>query len=448
MSELYEWTLIIIPRFTSLLSILGSSMIILQVARSETNRGHTQQRLVCAMSIIDVMVSTSWFLTPLFVTKDMEQFKWAFGNEFSCSLQGFIVQASIGGVLYNACLSIYYFLVIKYGYPQHKMVIIERLMHAFTLIFSLSTATIALALGLIQDANWDCWISPQNKIYQWSFFFAPLWLAIILVTILMYKIFLHVRQEERSSSRWNQIGNRVVRLRKTRAVAKQGALYVGAFFVTWLFPTISRVIHLISGKDPPSWLVVLSGAFIPIQGFFNALVYFRLRFINCQRENPEKTRRWVVSTIIRRALCCCNTCREDADGLDIEPPSSSQHRASAISAEPREPCSRRLSLTSIHRGVQKLQNLYERTNLLFFGREKDGEMLPPSTITLGDGDAEIEDRGNNLHDSLSTANNYETGDDMEINNSREELLRWEDALEIHSDEEVQILATASKLEEK
>ena len=185
------------------------------------------------------------------------------------------MQASIGGVLYNASLSLYYLLVIKYGFQQRQMVMLEKCMHVFALTFGLGTATAALVLDLYQDANWDCWISPAKQTFQWAFFFIPLWLVIIFVVILMLKIFLHVLKEERNSMRWSRISDCVVRLRKTRAVAKQGALYVGAFFVTWLFPTISRIIKLVTGDDPPLWLVALSGSFIPIQGFFNALVYFQ-----------------------------------------------------------------------------------------------------------------------------------------------------------------------------
>jgi len=397
-----EYILTIVPKFTSFLSILGSTMIISQVLQSRTNRGHTQQRLVCVMSIIDLTVSTAWFLTPLFVTEEMDQFLWGIGNMFSCSLQGFIVQFSISGVLYNASLSLYYLLVIKYGFQRQEMVIIEKYMHAFALLFGITTATTALALNLYEDANWDCWISPTKQTFQWAFFFAPLWIAIIFVITCMFKIYLHVRTAERNSIRWSQVSGRVVRLTKTRAVAQQGALYVGAFFVTWLFPTIARVVKL-SGKEPPDWLVALSGSFIPIQGFFNAMVYFRLRFRNCRRANPEKSRVWVVRKIIKRALCgcgvcCCSSTHELTvpDDLDIEPNSSSQNRASAVSAEPggsihaeQEFYHRRISLTSLNQGLRSLQSLYVRTSTLFFGRASDGSnnnMPLPKEVTMGQDD--------------------------------------------------------------
>jgi len=398
----YTYILTIVPKFTSLLSIIGSTMIISQVLQSKPNRNHTQQRLVCVMSIIDLTVSTAWFLTPFFVTQDMDQFLWSIGNRSTCSLQGFIVQFSISGVLYNASLSLYYLLVIKYGFQQRDIIIIEKYMHAFALLFGITTATTALALNLYEDANWDCWISPTKQTFQWTFFFAPLWIAIIFVVTCMLNIFLHVRSVERSSIQWSQVSGRVVRLTKTRAVAQQGALYVGAFFVTWLFPTIARLVKL-SGTEPPEWLVALSGSFIPIQGFFNAMVYFRLRFRNCSRAHPQRSSVWVVRRIMKRALCgCCVCCCSDThghtvpDGLDIEPNSSSQNRASAVSAEPGEIIrpelegyNRRISLTSLNQGLRNLQSLYVRTSTLFFGPALDdsnNSMPLPKEVTMGQND--------------------------------------------------------------
>lgn len=282
-------------------------------------------------------------------------------------------------------------------------------MHAFALIFGFSTATIAVVLGLIEDADWDCWISPEENVYQWAFFFAPLWICIIFVTIIMYTIFLHVRKEERCSFMSN-INGRSIRLRKTKAVAKQAILYVGAFFVTWLFPTVARLIKLISGEDPPIWLVALSGAFIPIQGFFNALVYFRLIFIKCQRENPERSRLWAVSTIMRHSLCCCINRREDMDGLDIEPPSPSQQSPS-VSTEMEEPCSQKFSLPITHTGERNL----------FLGEDGRGiRDMSSATITVAGGSDKSCD--NEMHHHI------------ECNNSNSGL-RLDNAADVLPDEE-------------
>jgi hypothetical protein len=235
------------------------------------------------------------------------------------------------------------------------------------------------------------------RFLQWGFFFAPLWCAIIFATTNMILVINQVRREEKESMEWlmrreerrlatgrkstattanlNSAANDSVaesscdheshvehevddetgpahgavseaasdvtggtattrmQMKHTKAVAMQGMLYVGAFFITWLFPTISRVIQLCGGDIPYS-LVVLSGTFIPSQGIFNAMVYFRIRFIACGNEHPTKSKLWIVRLIISSTICPCTMNRTNRNnvpnGYDVEPPchlnASNEHR--------------------------------------------------------------------------------------------------------------------------
>ena len=65
--------------------------------------------------------------------------------------------------------------------------------------------------------------------------------------------------------------------RKSRAVAQQGYWFCGACLVTWLFPTISALVSVISPKSNFFALDLLTSLFLPIQGFFNYLVYIQPR---------------------------------------------------------------------------------------------------------------------------------------------------------------------------
>lgn len=324
-------------------------MIISQVLQSEKNRQNPQQRLVAAMSCIDVAVSLLWFFTNFFVPPWSEEVAWASGNESSCSAQGFIVQLSIGAVLYNTSLSLYYLLVIRYGFSEARIRKFEKWMHIMPLVFGFGTAITAVCLNLYNPANWDCWIAPypadcrqsytlwgtdevtncergdNATIFQWAFFFGPLWVAILTVSVFMAAVFRFVRAQDMRMKRYEFRARRNSkpnhRSSNTRQVASQSALYVGAFFITWIFPTISRLVQLCGG-DVPMWLVFLSGCFIPFQGFFNALVYFRLRFFKCGKENDNRSKLWIVGHIMRLTLCCCVGERErfsnHQDGKDIE----------------------------------------------------------------------------------------------------------------------------------
>ena len=58
--------------------------------------------------------------------------------------------------MYNACLSLYYLLAIKYGFLKEKMASIEKYIHRFALCFGLTTSITAMSLDRYKEANWDC----------------------------------------------------------------------------------------------------------------------------------------------------------------------------------------------------------------------------------------------------------------------------------------------------
>jgi len=377
------------------------------------------------MSFIDVIVSSAWFFTNLFVPSSIDgeviNYPLALGNDASCHAQGFIVQFSISSILYNASLS-YYYLLVKYNYKPRQLQKVEKWIHIIPITYGFVTATVALCLDSYNFAVWDCWIAPGpndspkkrsfDRMLQWAFYFGPLWCAVLFAAFNMIQVFENVRNKEKEASEWimkkngeaithneettngsgsafrfsgsrslhnnenndnssdednpndtppslplrngslmgsnghSVLSNRdeddidksyqrvsvssstgSVTMKCTKRVAKQGLMYVGAFVLTFMFPTVSRIIE-ISGNTIPPFLIVLSGTFIPSQGFFNGLVYFRLRFIRCGKKFPNKSKFWIAKRIIRLTLCPCT---ENAaarynryDGNDVEPLSHSR----------------------------------------------------------------------------------------------------------------------------
>lgn len=109
-------------------------------------------------------------------------------------------------------------------------------------------------------------------------------------------------------------------MEQTKEIAAQSLLYVGAFYVTWLWPTTARIVQLCN-TTIPDWLVTLAGCFIPIQGFFNALVYFRPRYNKCSKQHKERSKLWVLRRICFQALCGWIPAEgwyHKSDGRDIE----------------------------------------------------------------------------------------------------------------------------------
>eukprot|EP00594_Rhizosolenia_setigera_P009051 CAMPEP_0178956310 /NCGR_PEP_ID=MMETSP0789-20121207/10162_1 /TAXON_ID=3005 /ORGANISM="Rhizosolenia setigera, Strain CCMP 1694" /LENGTH=399 /DNA_ID=CAMNT_0020638183 /DNA_START=575 /DNA_END=1774 /DNA_ORIENTATION=- len=254
--------------------------------------------------------------------------------------------------MYNSTLSLYYMLKVKYNITERQLGRIEYAMHLFPLLFGFVTATTSLFLELYNPANWDCWISPYPQdcvesyrytgegevcergknasLYRWAFFYGPLWTSISFAAICMILVTTAVYRQERKSKRWlmtkstkskSPQSEKTIHLRCSQEVATQAKLYIASFYLTWTFPTVVRILQLAS-KDPPEKLKILAGCFIPIQGFLNAIVYFRPRYKRCVKKNPDKSFFWFLRQIFILSLCCfidkdINDLYEN-DGMDIE----------------------------------------------------------------------------------------------------------------------------------
>ena len=231
-------------------------------------------------------------------------------------------------VVYNGGLSIYYLLVIKYGWSDAKLRKLEKWFHYLVpLAFGIITAIIPAAFKLYNPANWNCWIATDYKDpadsrqglvqgFQLAFFYIPLAVTILLSSTIMFIIYLYVRENEMKTARMSVVSSRLTR---TKQVARQGMLFVAALVVSWFFAAIMRVIQM-SGETPPTALIVVGGVFAPSQGFFNSITYFRIRASRQMRDNPGTPKWKIVRGIIQAQLfpCCGTLGSSHDDGNDCE----------------------------------------------------------------------------------------------------------------------------------
>jgi hypothetical protein len=236
------------------------------------------------------------------------------GNWATCEMQGFLIQFSLGAMAYNASLSMYYYLIIARNWSDTKIARrIEPFFHLLAVLLVLVTGIAGVALKLFNPLFTNCWIASypiwctqsykrlgftncirgdNAFLYSWFFFYAPLWISILISTICMALIFWHIRKVERA------VVSTVVQHHhsrsKTSQFARQAMLYLGAFYLTWGFVSAQRILSYFFGKF---WwgLSFTTALFLPMQGFFNALIYFgpNLRSQCRQRQNS------VSSTLIR-----------------------------------------------------------------------------------------------------------------------------------------------------
>ena len=197
-------------------------------------------------------------------------------------------------------------------------------MHAIALSIGLGFAILGLPLTLYNNANLWCWIAsyptgcedmtghhhtdvPCTRgqyawLFRWLIFYGPLWLIILSVTVSMIMLTRSVKKEEKGVIEQTEFRSHVLnanhldletsdvteegrcsdtsptasdvvhRLERSRLIFHQAAFYVVAFYLVWLFPTLSRVYQLITGESS-FFLLAMSSLFAPLQGLMNFIVY-------------------------------------------------------------------------------------------------------------------------------------------------------------------------------
>ena len=83
----------------------------------------------------------------------------------------------------------------------------------------------------------------------------------------------------------------------SRKVAAQAMLYVLAYYITWIFPAVTWLTQAIQGKTYTP-ILMLQAFFVPLQGFFNAFIYLRPRYLRYRRSMPNASRIRVMLTTL------------------------------------------------------------------------------------------------------------------------------------------------------
>merc|ERR1719469_406004 len=148
-------------------------------------------------------------------------------------------------------------------------------------------------------------------------YFGFLWIIIIISAVNSVLLYFHVVKIEKASSKYKKYADTS---KRSRAVLIQSVLYVGGFVINWIFPTMYRLLVLVSdGKIRPKWLALLAGIFVPIQGFLNAIVFFRVRAQKCRSEYPERTWITIICNFVASTLLCTDPYMNDSKDIIKKP---------------------------------------------------------------------------------------------------------------------------------
>ena len=288
-------------------------IIILRGGRDKWKR--LQNRLLLPMSVFDIVQSIGYAFSTLPIPRGSLCTYGAIGNKVTCAIQGVAIQLGFIVPSYNALLCIYYLSVIKWNIPDRRMKEKEKFMHIVAIVPSFAAAIYGLAFSMFNNASLHCGISSSdkylpsssssgNKDWPTTIIVYYICLSIIVFAIFaivvfsMTSLYRSVKQKENQMMKYDFRASRSLeegrQNRKTplqemvKDTKQQAFLYVGAFFITYLFPLISVILGIFLNRPTPFAIRLLHGIFLPLQGFWNCIAFIRPRFKIISLKNPNK----------------------------------------------------------------------------------------------------------------------------------------------------------------
>jgi hypothetical protein len=305
-------------------SLFGSAYIIQHILRSKKRRNRVFTRLMASMSLMDFMYAVVGIASSLPCPSDLPfQIFLARGNWKSCETFGFLHQMSfMATILYNAGLGLYFLVTVRYGWNEIQVRRrIEIPIHFICQGVAWSTAILALQKELYNPTSFGCRIAtfpPQCEIrpgpclrgqkahaYNLALFLYPVLVIFVWLVLSMSMIYLALYKTDKIMERreenqdWSRVSSsgpakrprKISTLRKK--FATQGLLYCTAFIMSWIFNlTLASITEF--QPPPPDYYyslsvlgVILSG----LQGFFNACIYIRPRYLRYRLKKKEESER-------------------------------------------------------------------------------------------------------------------------------------------------------------
>mmetsp|Transcript_21028 Transcript_21028/g.35928 ORF Transcript_21028/g.35928 Transcript_21028/m.35928 type:complete len:394 (-) Transcript_21028:33-1214(-) len=343
----HEKAFAVIPKIGGVLSIIGS-LLILRDVFLKFKEHKTIPLTTKIMTLITVanLALGFWenFLSTWMVPKDSIAFL-ASGNVTSCNFQAFVAVSMymVVETAYTMLSVLYYITVVRRDWTTQKT-------QSLTVRFSFLGLPIIIGLGtavsllVMQQFNFDgvysCNIAsyPLNCHYindlpctrapnaahiragLYMYVFACFAIIIIFLSMLLYNVKKQDTETERYACEYLK-GVKGEGIR-SNPVAFQSLRYLTAFFIPNIAFIIWGVMDISNIElSDNGWLIAVYLYVIlwPLFGALNSLVYFRLRYLNEKKSNPEAT--W--SSLIGKTLSIHPPSRRSTANETLPPPISS-----------------------------------------------------------------------------------------------------------------------------
>jgi len=314
MHTAFEKSIVIIPKITGMMSILGSIAILRDLLKGpRAKREQMSSKVLIAMNISDLLcTSIAHVLGTWFVPKGTGF--WSAGNEHTCDIQGWSEALFFNyALVYNAALSIVFLLIVRYSWNEE-----DFRKWSYVILCSPPVLVTLLLMPCLRyykyvnnEAGWNCGftaspllcaVTPgmecnEDNLGIYTYYqLTQLCILLLSTSIIIYacvRLFLVARQSDESmlAYRSSTQGHYAT----SNRVAVSGLLYSGGNLLVVL-PGIIYFIGALA-KVPAlffyTFMALQLAIFQPLQGFLNALVYFRPKYL----EYKEAKRKEKVAQI-------------------------------------------------------------------------------------------------------------------------------------------------------
>ena len=285
----------------------------MDVLRDATKRMKVYNRLVFLLSCTDIMASTAMALSTWPIEAPSVIYG-ASGTKGACRWQGFFTEIAAASLFFNLMLSTYFYLSLRLGWKERRIRRYQWLFYALPILIGLGLAI--WGLPYYKSVSTWCHIDVPPGADSWlpvtALVLVPSLAVSILSTGMMVSIYLKVRHQSKRMARWQFRGSvsslspeeDSQRQRKRRDDQQMSAkLDQQVFWQAFLFLSAFYVCHTVQAyvafhawsepylRDQPSDIYpvwVLHVTLTPLQGLWNAFIYFRPRILQLRRRRRRR----------------------------------------------------------------------------------------------------------------------------------------------------------------
>ena len=320
-SQLTYITAVCIGFVSATFSVVGCTVVLVCIWKQKSYQQSMYHRLVLGLAIAD-LVSTISIVTAPFLIPRATGLYFAQGTIATCEASGFFLLFTSMSYMFNAELSLYFLLMIRYNWSRSRMrKVLEPTVYILPVLLPLLTGIGSLQLDAInvdsilglcdigpypprchQNPTVDCERGEQFVITMWPYMG---FLAIFVVAgyLATWLVFWTVLQQQRKSRRHafhpTAVSSSASQTQRHWDLAIQSVLYTAAFFLGSTIVLLPFTANLPPPEGrrtgPMATLLILGFAVHPLAGFLNCCIYLRLR-VRSWREADDQQRSllWAV----------------------------------------------------------------------------------------------------------------------------------------------------------